>query len=103
MKAVRRHIEFLLLAVFFAGAQNASGPATVQDVKITRDGRDVRVDIALSLRVTPAVSTAMNPDRLVIELPNTTSQSRQQRIAVNYSGVRAVRYGCTAPIQLRRG
>ena len=93
MKAVQRQLGFLLLAVSLAGAQNAPGPATVQDVKVTRDGRDVRVDVALSTEVSASVSTAVHPDRLVVELPNTTSSARQLRIAVNYSGVRAIRYG----------
>ena len=93
IKAVRRQVGFLLLCVFLAGAQNAHGPATVQDVKVTRDGRDVRVDVALSTEVSASVSTAVRPDRLVLELPNTTSSARQLRIAVNYSGVRTVRYG----------
>ena len=93
MIAVQRQIGFLLLLVSLAGAQSTRGPASVQDVKITRDGRDVRVDITLSAPVTASVSTALHPDRLVLELPNTTSSARQQRILVNFSGVRAVRYG----------
>ena len=58
-----------------------------------RDGKDVVVDVTLSAPVKASVITAIHPDRLVLELPNTTSSARQQHIPVNFSGVRAVRYG----------
>jgi hypothetical protein len=94
MTVVQKKIGILLLLVSLAGAQNTvPAPATVQDVKVMRDGKDVRVDVTLSGPVKPTVITAVHPDRLVLELPNTTSSARQQHIPVNFSGVRAVRYG----------
>ena len=93
MKAVHGQLGFLLLALSLSAAQTAARPASLQDVRITRDGRDVRVDLTLSTEVMPSVSTAINPDRLIVELANTTSQARQQRLPVNFSGVRTVRYG----------
>src|SRR5262249_20210871 len=64
-----------------------------QDVRITRDGTDVRVDIVLSAPAKPSITTAVHPDRLVVELPSTTSNTRERRIDVHYHGVRSVRYG----------
>ena len=94
MTVVQKKVGLILLLVSLAGAQNiASAPATVQDVRVMRDGKDVRVDVTLSGPVKPTVITAVHPDRLVLELPNTTSSARQRHIPVNFSGVRAVRYG----------
>ena len=47
----------------------------------------------VSDRVQPTVVTATNPDRLVLDFPNTTAGVKQQRISVNADGVRAVRFG----------
>src|SRR5437016_14599296 len=94
MTVVQKKIAIVLLLVSLAGAQNTvSVPARVQDVKVMRDGKDVRVDVTLSGPVKATVITAVHPDRLVLELPNTTSSARQEHIPVNFSGVRAVRYG----------
>jgi hypothetical protein len=71
----------------------AASPAVVQGLRVVPGSSQVRVEITLSSAVEATVTSATGPDRLVIELPNTTSEARQQRIAVNQSGVRAVRMG----------
>ncbi len=91
MTVVQKQIATLLLLVSLAGAQTA-GPATLQDVRVSRAGQDVRIEVTLSAPVKASMITAVHPDRLVLELPNTTVSARQQHIPVYYNGVRVVRY-----------
>jgi hypothetical protein len=64
----------------------------LQDVRVFRAGKDVRIEVTVSAPVKASVITAIHPDRLVLELPNTTVSARQQHIPVYYDGVRVVRY-----------
>ena len=94
MTAVQKQFGTLFLLVSLAlGQSTTAGTATVQDVKVARDGKSVRVEVTLSAPVTASVITASHPDRLVLELPNTLSGARQRHIPVNYNGVRTVRMG----------
>ncbi len=94
MTAVHIQVGTILLLLSMAAAQSAiPQSARLYDVKVMRDGRDVLIDLTLSDVVKTSVSTAARPDRIVIELPRTTSSAKQQRIAVNFQGVRNVRYG----------
>ena len=68
-------------------------PVNVQKMQVVRAGNDVRVEITLSQPVKPSVIVATNPDRLVIELPNTVSAGKQKQEAVHAAGVRRVRMG----------
>ena len=92
MTAVQKQIALLLLWVSLAGAQHTE-PTSLQDVKVTHAGRDVRIEVTLTTQVKPSVITAIHPDRLVLELPNTTASAKQQQIPVYFDGVRVVRYG----------
>ena len=86
-----------------AAAQGAApGTVSVQRLKVVRDtANNLRVEITLSATISgsPSVTVARNPDRLVLDLPNTLSEAKQQQVAVNYKGVRRVRLGLnsTAP------
>lgn len=94
MTAVQKQFGTLFLLVSVAvGQSTTAGTATVQDVKVVRDGSSVRIEVELSAPVNASVVTASHPDRLVLELPNTLSGARQRHIPVNYNGVRAVRMG----------
>lgn len=94
MTAVQKQIgSFFLLVSLVAGQSSNSGNATIQDVKVARDGNRVRVEVTLSLPVRASVTSASHPDRLVLELPNTVAGARQRHIPVNYGGVRSVRVG----------
>ena len=92
MTAVQKQIALLLLWVSLAGAQHTE-LASLQDVKVTHAGRDVRIEVTLTTQVKPSVITAIHPDRLVLELPYTTASAKQQHIPVYFDGVRVVRYG----------
>jgi hypothetical protein len=43
--------------------------------------------------VIPTVIIASNPDRLVLQLPNTEAPAKQQAVTVNQNGVKGVRVG----------
>ena len=66
MKAVRRHLWAVWLLAASVAAQNP-GSATVQNVAVTREGTDIRVEITLSAPVTPSVDTAQNPNRILLD------------------------------------
>ena len=92
-----------MLLVSCALAQTTTGPATLQSVTTARQGSGLRVEVALSAPVTPATDTASNPDRILLDLPNTSSSDGIKTIAINANGVRRVRTGqhSTSPLVTR--
>ena len=95
MREVQRKLgTVVLLWSYVAAAQTASPrAATIQNIEVLRDGAKVRVQITVSVPVTPQAISASHPDRVVLELPNTLSGGKQERIPVNFRGVRRVRVG----------
>jgi hypothetical protein len=88
------YVRPLIPALFLlVGSAFAADPATVQDLRVGPSGSGVKVEIVLSTAQTPNVLTAVNPDRIVVELPDTISDARQRHITVNQSGVLGVRMG----------
>jgi hypothetical protein len=67
--------------------------AEIRKVRVTRGDGKVKIELTLTTSVTPAVTVTTSPDRLVLDLPDTTTNARQQRIAVNRNGVKRVRVG----------
>src|SRR5262249_14066394 len=70
--------------------------AQTSEIKLLHVGpavSGVKIDVTLSAPVVPSVTMATNPDRLVLELPNMTTDSKQHSIAVNRSGVDRIRIG----------
>ena len=82
----------VLLASLSVSAADAS-PGTIKKVEVFPSASEVRVEITLSAAVVPSVETAQHPDRLVVKLPGTTSETEQKRVAVGQYGVRSVRFG----------
>ena len=72
-------------------------------VSAGRDGDRVRIEITLSSAVQPASETTSNPSRILIDLPNTTSNDSYRSVPVNDGGVRRVRSGqhSTTPLVTR--
>jgi hypothetical protein len=93
MMAVQKHLGTILLFVSCAAAQNTAGSATVQNVTTTRQGTDLRVEITLSAPIKPAVETAENPSRILLDFPETTCNDKTKNVSVNANGVRRVRTG----------
>ncbi|HET9308084.1 MAG TPA: AMIN domain-containing protein [Candidatus Sulfotelmatobacter sp.] len=92
MKAVQKHLGTVMLLLSCAAAQTGT-TATVQHVSAVRAGSDLRVEITLSAPVKPSDETAVHPDRILLDLPDTTSAAGNSSVAVNVNGVRRVRIG----------
>jgi type IV pilus assembly protein PilQ len=90
---------FLPLLVLAASAAQtpASQPASqrneLQRVDVVRGADEIRVEISARGAVTPKVTTADSPSRLVVELPGTVMVSGQSHIQVGSAGVKGVRIG----------
>lgn len=83
-----------MLLLSCAAAQNPAGTAAVQsivqNIAIARVGADLRVEVTLSSPVKASVETAIHPDRILLDLPNTTCVDSPQK-TVNTNGVLRVR------------
>jgi hypothetical protein len=103
MMAAQKHLGTLMLLLSCASAQNAAGPATLQSVTTARQGAELRVEVTLSSPVKPSFDTASNPDRILLDLPDTRSNDAVRSLAVNVNGVRRVRSGqhSTSPLVTR--
>ena len=77
--------------------------AEIEGVRVVPNGDRTKIEIKLSEIVNPRVVIATNPDRLVLELPNTLAEARQKHISVNQVGIKGVRVGLTstAPLMSR--
>lgn len=88
------HLGLLLILGAMLSAQtNELGPAAVRKVEIVPVNGEIHVEVTLSAVVTPSVEVAQHPDRLVLKLPGTLSETQQTRITVGQRGVRVVRFG----------
>jgi hypothetical protein len=104
MMVVQKHLWAVLVLASCGAAQNGTtAPATVQNVTVAREGTDVRVEITLSAPVTPSVDTAVKPNRILLDLPDTVPGTSPKAVPVNDNGVRQVRTGqhSTLPLVTR--
>ncbi|HET7748608.1 MAG TPA: AMIN domain-containing protein [Terriglobales bacterium] len=89
--------RLLLMLPLLAGgtllAGAADSPATIKRVAVEHHGAQTQIRIVLSRPVTPHMSTASAPERVLLDLPDTSSSPHQHRITVSKDGVEAVRYG----------
>ena len=92
MTAVQKNIAMVMVSLLLscAAAQNTASTMTVQNIAVTRDGTDLRIEVDLSSAVTPSVETAIHPDRILLDFPDTICGPATQKI-VNMNGVRRVR------------
>jgi hypothetical protein len=86
-------VGILLLVTSACLAQTAGGTAEIRSLRVIRRAGKVRIEVGLTAPVRPAITVATSPDRLVVDLPNTTASARQRRIAVNRNGVKRIRVG----------
>ena len=87
-------LSLLILLIGGCVAQTLNaGVAQIRKVKIVRSGEEVRLVIDLTKMITPEVTVAKNPDRLVLDLPNVNGPPAQQHFLVNRNGVIGVRVG----------
>jgi type IV pilus assembly protein PilQ len=73
--------------------QTANQPNELQHVAVVRGAEQTRVEISARGAVTPKLSTADSPSRVVVELPGTVMATGQSHIAVGSAGVKGVRIG----------
>jgi len=86
----------MMMALIASPARHAFAadqPAAIVTLEVQRQGEQVRVVITLTQAVTPALSTAVDPARVLLDFPNTTSDARQKRLVVKSPLVQSVRYG----------
>src|SRR6266567_9473438 len=91
MMAVHKHLAVMMLLLSCAAAQNTSGTVTLQRVTTAREGSNLRVEITLSAPVKPSVETAANPNRILLDLPDTICNDSTKNLAVHMNGVQRVR------------
>src|ERR1700693_1808761 len=91
-------LAWLLLGLVGSAAETpASQPASqrneLQRVNVVRGADEIRVEISARGSVTPKVSAADSPARLVVDLPGTVMAPGQSHINVGNAGVKGVRIG----------
>ena len=89
---------FLLLPLLglVASAETPASPVAgqrneLQRVNVVRGTDEIRVEISAHGAVTPKLSAADSPARLIVDLPATVMATRQSRIPVGDAGVKGVR------------
>jgi type IV pilus assembly protein PilQ len=91
-------LPWLFLGLVTVAAETpASQPASqrneLQRVNVVRGADEIRVEISARGTVTPKLSTADSPARLVVDLPGTAMATGQSHITVGSAGVKGVRIG----------
>jgi hypothetical protein len=91
-------LPLLLLGLMASAAETpASQPAgqrnELRRVSVVRGTDEIRVEIGARGAVTPKLSTADSPARLVLDLPGTVMATGQSQIMVGSGGVKGVRIG----------
>jgi hypothetical protein len=82
----------MIVSVTAACALAQSDSSTIlQSVSVVDEKGEVKVQADLTSPVTPRITQEANPDRLVLELPDTVPASTPALIAVNKDGVTSVR------------
>ncbi len=101
MKKLVSLLLIVLLGTPGVAKNMESHPTTeIEAVRVVPNGDKTKIVVKLTASVNPRVVIASNPDRLVLELPNTTSDAKQQHIAVNQVGIKGVRVGLTSTAPL---
>jgi hypothetical protein len=95
-RPVQLYLLILLVSLSWAKNVESHSAAEIKAVHVVPSGGNLRIEVKLSGAVNPRVMIAANPDRLVLELPNTIAAARQKHIAVNQSGVKELRIGLTS-------
>jgi len=87
-----KFLAYSIFAAMTACALAQSDSSTIlQAVSVVEERGEVRVEAELTSPVIPRVTQEANPDRLVLELPDTVPASTPAPITVNKDGVTSVR------------
>src|SRR5580765_6343235 len=85
------NLLFIIASVAVYAAPNR--PVVISDVRVVTDGEKVSVEVDLSDSITPTLTFAKNPDRLIADFPNVSPRQVLQHIPVGKNGVERVRIG----------
>lgn len=95
----------LVLCLSFAAAQesnkragDSADQATLDKLDVVHGRQDISIEITASTAVTPKVTTLKEPDRVVLDFPNTIPGTETRRIAVDREGVKSVRMGVNSDV-----
>jgi type IV pilus assembly protein PilQ len=91
-------LPLILLGLMASAAETPALPAAsqrneLQRVNVVRGTDEIRVEISARGAVTPKLTTADSPARLIVDLPGTVMVTGQSRISVGSAGVKGVRIG----------
>ena len=92
---MNRGLHFYLLFVIASGSAYAASnpPAVISEVRVATQGDKVSVEVSLSESVTPTLTYAKNPNRLIADFPNVSPRQWLQHMTVGKNGVARVRIG----------
>jgi len=91
MTAAQKKFWIGVLLVSCAVAQDRAGRASVRKVTTSRQGSDLRIEITVSLPVRPSIGIVANPNRILLDFPNTICNLSTKNITVHFNGVRQLR------------
>ena len=91
-------LPLMLLGLMASAAETPALPAAsqrneLQRVNVVRGTDEIRVEISARGQVTPKLSTADSPARLILDLPGTVMATGQSHISIGSEGVKGVRIG----------
>jgi type IV pilus assembly protein PilQ len=90
-------LPLMLLGLMASAAETPALPASqrneLQRVNVVRGTDEIRVEISARGQVTPKLSTADSPARLILDLPGTVMATGQSHISIGSEGVKGVRIG----------
>lgn len=78
---------------FISDSSAASSSAWLETIKVEPQSKGMRFEIKTSSAVKPIVTAVPDPNRLVIDFPNTISAYAENHIPVDHDGVKSVRIG----------
>jgi AMIN domain len=90
---VKVRVHFLVLLIAAAAPVAFSMPAEINKISAVPDGQKVRIEVNLTSPLTPKVTTAVHPARLIFDFPNALVDGPSHWLAVHANGVRQVRIG----------
>src|SRR5438874_13056348 len=72
--------------------------AELEDVRVGTSGSTVSVEVDLTQTITPTVTYARNPERMIMDVPGVQTKQGLHRLAVHQSGAGRVSLGLTRAI-----
>jgi len=105
MRAIQRQFGWalLLLASGAAAQDSATDLVVLRDILVSENSGRPQIELVLTAPVQPSTSTAVNPNRLIIELPNTIDGSNLPKMQIKAGGVRTIEivHSLTDPTRTR--